>query len=89
MSNVYIKNYFGNRIFEAELKEVLSDTQSLVMYNGKYIIIDNEEIVSREKYEEQMYINIKEAYDEVIDICRKKMISFKELVNYNTRIDNE
>ena len=89
MSNVYIKNYFGNRIFEAELKEVLSDTQSLVMYDGKYIIIDNEEIVSREKYEEQMYINIKEAYDEVIDICRKKMISFKELVNYNTRIDNE
>lgn len=89
MSNVYIKNYFGNRIFEAELKEVLSDTQSLVMYDGKYIIIDNEEIFSREKYEEQMYINIKEAYDEVIDICRKKMISFKELVNYNTRIDNE
>lgn len=89
MSNIYILSYFGNRILEAELKEVLSDTQSLVICDGKYIIIDNKEIVSKEKYEEQMYINTKEAYNEVIDICIKKMISFEELVNYHTRIDNE
>lgn len=82
MSNVYIKNYFGNNIIKAELKEILSDSEILIYRNGSYKVVGKCFETSEEQYNIQIEELFNMSYNSIIDICILNNIDIKDMYEY-------